>query len=711
MDNRKGADVWTIEGGAYTTEESSSTKNDYDIIYERADKEECFYPESSASSKTLSHTDKKSRCNSSEENEELKQKVISMYRDFLNTLQSDDFTEDLQSELQKSYPDYLTVLEKRITDIDKLDHGIVIAGETSSGKSTLINKILQKEMFKCRTHESTSTICKIRNSERVGIITESLKGQIEETDLTDRCDLATSKGVKVLRNYLKELTEKTSSKKTNNFRSVDIGFPIPFLMSNTILVDTPGIGGSKEVTQRLMEYLPNAVSFIFVIDVSKAGGMQIEKLPKILQSIVLLKMENEMPCFDLEDVIFVTNKWDTIPKNERDEDSSEDDETCTWKTLESDIKQTWPSVKEENIFRMNLKEVTPEKENSSTAQFVKFRKALELRISKAENIRIVRHLRFLQEILVAVSKSLNSRLELGNKTEKEQMDLARDHIKKIKFWTEQCREVRKASQKRIKKVIEDIAQECYDYMSTDEGKDKILNPPGRPPIMKVIWQPRQFAMEIHERVLLYIEHFLKSSEVNEKIVTEKEEIESFYKKVSSELSDMEEGWTVIRIIEIECLTDTNAEMSKASIAGAVLATTPIWLPIAAIGIALGVAFTGITIAISPLLVPTILIMGRDTRKKKVIDEEYNNCLMSIRSLVSNELESTCGAFINKLIDRITLDLLPKRIQSLEKMIQQLLDNRRQILANQEPLCNLSRKVKVIEKCATEFKRHLPDGML
>lgn len=128
-----------------------------------------------------------------------------------------------------------------------------------------------------------------------------------------------------------------------------------------------------------------------------------------------------------------------------------------------------------------------------------------------------------------MSKSLNSRLELGNKTEKEQMDLARDHIKKIKFWTEQCREVRKTSQKRIKKVIEDIAQECYDYMSTDEGKDKILNPPNRPPIMKVVWQPRLFAMEIHARVLLYIEHLLKSSEVNEKFVTEKDEIVSFYK--------------------------------------------------------------------------------------------------------------------------------------------------------------------------------------
>lgn len=262
-------------------------------------------------------------------------------------------------------------------------------------------------------------------------------------------------------------------------------------------------------------------------------------------------------------------------------------------------------------------------------------------------------------------------------------------------------QVKKASQKRIKKVIEDIAQECYDYMSTDEGKDKILNPPGRPPIMEVVWQPRQFAMEIHERVLLYIEHFLKSSEVNEKFVTEKEEIESFYKKLSSELSDLEEDWTVIRIFEKDCLTDTNAEMSKASIARVVLATSPIWIPIAAIGIAL----------VAPFVIPIFLIMGRDTRKKKVIDEEYNKYRMSIRSHISNELESTCGAFINKLIDRITLDLLPKRIQFLEKMIQQLLDNRRQILANQESLCNLSRKVKVIEKSATEFKSHWPDGVL
>lgn len=47
---------------------------------------------------------------------------------------------------------------------------------------------------------------------------------------------------------------------------------------NVILVDTPGIGGSGKVTQKLMEYLPNALSFIFVINVASAGGMQSDRV-------------------------------------------------------------------------------------------------------------------------------------------------------------------------------------------------------------------------------------------------------------------------------------------------------------------------------------------------------------------------------------------------------------------------------------------------
>lgn len=67
-------------------------------------------------------------------------------------------------------------------------------------------------------------------------------------------------------------------------------------------------------------------------------------------------MDNEMPCFDCENVIFITNKWDTINKVDSDS-SEEDEETKTWNDLISEIKEKWPSVKEENIFKMNLKDV------------------------------------------------------------------------------------------------------------------------------------------------------------------------------------------------------------------------------------------------------------------------------------------------------------------------------------------------------------------
>lgn len=50
-------------------------------------------------------------------------------------LQSEVYTKELQNELQQSNPDYLKVLEKRIRDMEKSDHGIVIAGKVD--KKTL----------------------------------------------------------------------------------------------------------------------------------------------------------------------------------------------------------------------------------------------------------------------------------------------------------------------------------------------------------------------------------------------------------------------------------------------------------------------------------------------------------------------------------------------------------------------------------------------
>ena len=65
-----------------------------------------------------------------------------------------------------------------------------------------------------------------------------------------------------------------------------------------------------------------------------------------------------MPCFDPANVLFITNKWDLIKKEKDESDSSDDDEvTQTWESLLYNIKQLWPAVKEEHIFKMSLDEV------------------------------------------------------------------------------------------------------------------------------------------------------------------------------------------------------------------------------------------------------------------------------------------------------------------------------------------------------------------
>lgn len=98
-------------------------------------------------------------------------------------------------------------------------------GETSAGKSTLVNKILDMPILKTLVLSNNSTICKIRNSDRIRIITESETGDVEENDLTDSCDLGTEEGTLMLKELLYEL----NGGYRYNIRLVDVGIPTSVL--------------------------------------------------------------------------------------------------------------------------------------------------------------------------------------------------------------------------------------------------------------------------------------------------------------------------------------------------------------------------------------------------------------------------------------------------------------------------------------------------
>lgn len=86
-------------------------------------------------------------------------------------------------------------------------------------------------MFKGRLLESTSTICKIRNSGQIKIITTKVTGEIKEKNFSDTCNLLNKECVREIRRYLKERTDLTQMQLdiTADFQTVDIGLPVPFL--------------------------------------------------------------------------------------------------------------------------------------------------------------------------------------------------------------------------------------------------------------------------------------------------------------------------------------------------------------------------------------------------------------------------------------------------------------------------------------------------
>lgn len=78
---------------------------------------------------------------------------------------------------------------------------------------------------------------------------------------------------------------------------------------------------------------------------------------KILK--VVVKNEEKMPHFNLKDVMFLTNKWDSV---ESDNDSSDDEEEKdekgkdgTYNYIMKSLSQEWPGVSNDNVFQVSLK--------------------------------------------------------------------------------------------------------------------------------------------------------------------------------------------------------------------------------------------------------------------------------------------------------------------------------------------------------------------
>ncbi|XP_060601488.1 uncharacterized protein LOC132754793 [Ruditapes philippinarum] len=161
-----------------------------------------------------------------------------------------------------------------------------------------------------------------------------------------------------------------------------------FTQENVTIVDSPGVGESKEMTEKLVKYLPKAVAFIYIVNSANAGGIQEDTILQIISEQQKLVTETELSSFDPKTMLFVCNKWDVVIKRGESEK--------TWLDTVRKLKMTIPGLTEDHIFKMSVTEAVKYKKSSigNTEMYQHLLKGLSQFVQDSLVANIKRHYRW-----------------------------------------------------------------------------------------------------------------------------------------------------------------------------------------------------------------------------------------------------------------------------------------------------------------------------
>ncbi|XP_066272439.1 uncharacterized protein [Branchiostoma lanceolatum] len=268
-------------------------------------------------------------------------KVLSQAEEYLHGLDQPQRDQLDAAPGVQGWEDKLTWYQDRLT---RNDCPILVAGETSAGKSSILNMLLGEEILPYSLLSTTSVICELKyGAKRCAV------AHLTEPDPTtggDTVDIAFQDTVPVMQQLAPYVQQRGDRSAPSPYKKVEIFWPLAYLKGGIVIVDSPGIGESDDMTKHVISYLPQAFAFIYVINSGTAGGVQEDRLQNLLKMISEKKDGDWLHHFNPEAAIFVCNKWDQVPGKEADEVNHD-----TWKKL----KRCWPGIKEHQLYYLSAK--------------------------------------------------------------------------------------------------------------------------------------------------------------------------------------------------------------------------------------------------------------------------------------------------------------------------------------------------------------------
>ncbi|XP_052240423.1 uncharacterized protein LOC127851023 isoform X2 [Dreissena polymorpha] len=277
----------------------------------------------------------------------MKRKLTSIYDTFIDELKQ--LPSDVGASLETEFGDVRSKLIINRDRLRKMDCTIVVAGETSAGKTSFLNLLLEKDVLPSCHLAATSIICRIHPippaSKRYFEVHFAGK-KFKKYTVSDRDD---DDMIAMLKN------EVTCRDAKYDGAIVDLYWQIPLLGENyhVTIVDTPGVGENEPMSEKLYKFLPNATAFVYILNSANAGGVQEDKLIQIFRKIYEIEGLEDLFRMDPRCVLFVCNKWDSVDERCRETSTTQQqvwDDTLP--KLEKYIqRRNFPL--EKNLFKMS----------------------------------------------------------------------------------------------------------------------------------------------------------------------------------------------------------------------------------------------------------------------------------------------------------------------------------------------------------------------
>ncbi|XP_033739946.1 tyrosine-protein kinase Fer-like isoform X2 [Pecten maximus] len=360
--------------------------------------------------------------------------------------------EQHRRDLDQFFKGIVETVKTKKGELASSDCAILVAGETSAGKSSFINLLLGKDLLPTSDLQCTTSICEIRYSQSGKKYAVLHHRSIDKQKRRpETIDLEHDKGIDVLSKVVIELDGETDE---SPYSRVEIFWPIDTLESGIVIVDTPGIGASRQLSKRVERFLSKSFGFIYIINSSNAGGIQKGRLKDFLRLVTTSVDED----FNPRATMFVCNKWDTVP---------ESDQGDVYKNTIAQLKRCYPTVRLDQIFRLSTSEALKAMKyaGSTTTEHALILKGLERLLPSSLKNQIASHYGWISQVLKRSHYSLKVAKLMDAKGLEEKEQLQRRLMTQMDRLERDAKFTLDSMRKEVKEELESLHRQIVRLLS------------------------------------------------------------------------------------------------------------------------------------------------------------------------------------------------------------------------------------------------------